>query len=87
MQYFVLRHLFTVNFFKLVIIVLLKIYATGKIFGNICRKAIKDTFFSNIWLAIKVWTEGTQLFGGVDIQQKEKVKIFGLQGESLQFLL
>ena len=49
---FVLRDLFPMTFFKLVMIVLLKIYAAGKIFGKIYLKAIRNTFFSNMWCVI-----------------------------------
>ena len=49
---FVLRDLFPMSFFKLVKIVLLKIEAAGKIFGKICLKAIRNTFFSNMWSVI-----------------------------------
>ena len=42
---FALRDLFPISFFKLVMIVLLKIYAAVKIFGKICLKVIRDTFF------------------------------------------
>ena len=36
------------SFFKLVMIVLLKIYVAVKIFVKISLKAIRDTFFSNM---------------------------------------
>ena len=45
------------SFFKLVMIVLPKIYAAGKIFGKIfgkiSLKAIRDTFFPNMWSVIR----------------------------------
>ena len=41
------------SFFQLVMILLLKIYAPVKIFGKICLKAIRDTFFSNILPVIR----------------------------------
>ena len=59
-------------------IALLKIYATGKTFGKIGLKAIRDTFFSNMWYKGK--DRETQLFGGDDIQQKGKVQTFSLPG-------
>ena len=49
---FILRDLYPMSFFKLVMIVLLKIYAAGKIFGKLCLKAIRNTFFSNMWSVI-----------------------------------
>ena len=52
-HYVILRDLFPMSFFKLVMTVLLKIYAEGKIFGKICLKAIRATFFSNIWSVIR----------------------------------
>ena len=72
---FVLSDLFQMSFFKLFMIVLLKIYTTGRIFVKICLKAIRDTFFSNMWSVIK-GGRGTE----VDIQQKGKVQIFSLAG-------
>ena len=38
------------SFSKLVMTVLLKLYAAGNIFVKICLKAIRDTFFSNLSL-------------------------------------
>ena len=38
--------------------VLLKMGAIGKVFGKICPKAIRDTFFSNILSLIIGGTEG-----------------------------
>ena len=63
------------SFFKLVMIVLLKIYGTGKIFGKICLKAIRDTFFSIYGL----WAGKGRGTGG-DTQQKGKVQTFSLAG-------
>ena len=56
-------------------IVSLKMQATDKIFGKICLKAIRDNFF----LICGLWSgeeQGTQFFGGSDIQQKRKVQNF-----------
>ena len=39
--------------FKLVMVVLLKIYAAGKIFCKISLKNIRDNFFSNMWSVIR----------------------------------
>ena len=41
------------RFFRLVMIVLLKIYTAGKIFGKMCLQAITNAFFSNIWSVIR----------------------------------
>ena len=49
---FVLRDLFLMSFFKLVMIVLLKIYVAGKVFGKIYLKAIRNTFSSSMWSVI-----------------------------------
>ena len=37
-------------------IVWLKVHTTGNIFGKIWLKAIRDTFFSNMWFVIRRWT-------------------------------
>ena len=42
---FVLRNLIPMNFFKYAMIMKLKICTTGKMFGKICLKTIRDTFF------------------------------------------
>ena len=63
------------SFFKLFMTVLLKIHAAGKIFGKICLKAIRATFFSNIWSVIR----GEKGDWG-DIQQIGKVQTFSLAG-------
>ena len=72
---FVLRDLFEMSFFKLVMIVLLKIYAAGKNPGKICLKNIGDTIFSDMWSMIR---EGSGTEG--NIQQKGKVQTFSLAG-------
>ena len=57
---------------KLIMIVLLKICVTDKIFGKICPKIIRDTFFSSMWSAISGGTGGLKvLVGGGDIQQMQ----------------
>ena len=63
------------SFFKLVMIVLLKIYAAVKIFGKICLKVIRDTFFFNMLSVIR---RGKEDWG--DIQQMGKVQTFSLAG-------
>ena len=55
------------SFFKLVMIVSLKIYATNKIFGKIYLKAIRDTFFFFQYVVCNQGREGI-LGGGGDIQ-------------------
>ena len=40
-------------------IVLLKMHASGRIFDNIYLKAIRDTFFFNIWSAIRRQVDST----------------------------
>ena len=49
----------------------------GKIFGNICLKAIRDAFFSNMWSVISE-EQGDLIFWWGDIQQKGKAQTFGL---------
>ena len=61
-------------------ILLLKIHASCKIFDKICLKAIRDTFFPNMWFVIK--GQGTQFFCGCDIQQKDTPQIPFLKGTS-----
>ena len=50
---FAVRDLFQLSFSKLVMIVLLKIYAARKFFCKICLKAIRDTFFPYMWSVIR----------------------------------
>ena len=68
------------RFFKLAVIVLLKICATEKIFGKICLKVIRDTFFSNMWSAISGVTGRLKVLVEGDIQQKGKLQTYGLAG-------
>ena len=51
-------------------------HASGKTFDKICLKAVRDTFFSNIWSVIR--GQSHSIFGGSDIQQLEKVQTFWL---------
>ena len=67
------------NFFKLVMILLLKIYTAGKMFGKICLKAIGDTFFSNICSVIR----GGKADWGWHATQGGKFKLFVLQEGTL----
>ena len=66
------------RFLKLVMIVLPEIYVAGKIFGKICLKAIRDTFFPICGLQ-----SGKARGTGGDIQQTEKVQTLVLQGDPL----
>ena len=69
------------KFFKLVMTVLQKIYATGKVFGKICLKTIRDTFFFSICGLQSVERHGDSKFwSGDDIQQKGKVQTYGFAG-------
>ena len=61
-------------------IVLLKICATDKIFGKICLKIIRNTFFSNMWSAISGGTRGLKVLVRGDIQQKEKLQTYRFVG-------
>ena len=67
-------------------IVLLKIYAIGKSFGKICLKAIRDTFLSNMWSAIRGGTRGFSFLMGVISNRRVKFKILVLKGEPPNFL-
>ena len=80
---FVLRDLFPISFFKLVMIVLLKIYAAGKMLGKICQKAITGTFFSNMESVIERGTGGLNFFMGVISNGRGKFKRSVLQGDPL----
>ena len=55
-------------------IVLLKMYVSGRIFDKICLKIIKDAFspIYGLWSGRKE----TQCFGGGDIQQKGRFQTF-----------
>ena len=61
-------------------IVLLKICATEKVFGKICLKIIKDTFFPNMCSVISRGTGGPKVLVGGDIQQKGKLQTYELAG-------
>ena len=45
---FVLRNLIPMNFFKYVMIMKLKMCSTGKVFGKICLKTVRDTLFQYV---------------------------------------
>ena len=63
------------SFFKLAMIVWLKIYAKGKIFDKIFLK-LSETFLQYV-VCNQGTNGGTRLFGGGDIQQNKK--LLGLQ--------
>ena len=54
-----------------------KMYAAGKLFGKVCLKTIRDTFFPNMW---SVNREGKRdpIFWWCDIWQKGKAQTFTL---------
>ena len=84
---FVLRDLFPTKILKVVMIVLLKIYATDKIFGKSCLKTFRDTVFFQFVVYNPRRDRGTQSFGGGDIQQKGKVQTHGFSGISSTLIL
>ena len=59
------------SFFKLAMIVWLKIYAKGKIFDKIFLK-LSETFLQYV-VCNQGTNGGTRLFGGGDIQQNKKL--------------
>ena len=59
-------------------IVLMKIYAAGKIFGKIFLRVDRDTIFSNMWSVIRGGIGGLNFFVISNI--REKFKLLGLQG-------
>ena len=66
----------------------MKMHSAGKMFDKISLKAIRDTFFSNMWSVIRGGTGVTVFFfflegggrrvGGGDIQKSGKVQTFEL---------
>ena len=66
------------RFFKLVMIVLLKIYVVGKIFGKIYLKAIRPFFFQCV-----VCDQVREGELGVIFNRKGKSKLLVLQGDTL----
>ena len=69
------------NLSKLVMIVLLKIYAAGKFFGKICLKAIRDTFFQYVVCD----QEREERLGVISIR-RGKFKLLVLHGDPHNFL-
>ena len=55
-------------------------HATDKIFGKICRKAIRDTFFFNV-VYVQDRDEGTRFLSGVISNRRGKFTFLGLQGD------
>ena len=68
------------SFLKLVMIVLLKIYAAGKVFGKICLKTVIDIIFFQYVVCDQGKDRETKFFGVGDIQQKGKFQVFVLAG-------
>ena len=62
-------------------IVLLKICATEKVFGKICLKVIRDTFFSNMWSAISGATGDSKFWWRVISNRRGSFKLMDLQGD------
>ena len=54
-------------------------YAAGKSLGKSCLKAIRDTFFCNMWSVIRRGPERLIFLVG-DIKQEKKVQTFGFAG-------
>ena len=75
---FILTDLFPISFFRLVMIMLLKICAADKIFSKIFLKAIRATFFSNMWC-----DQGREWGLGVISNRKGKFKLLVFQGDPL----
>ena len=67
------------SFFKLVMIVLLKIYAAGKIIGKISLKAIRNTFF----FQYVVCDQRREKELGVIFNRRVEFKLLVLQGDPL----
>ena len=78
---FVLRNLVPMNFFKYVMIVLLKRQASCRLFDKIYLKAIKTFFFFH-YLIFDQGAGGLNFLVGVIFNRREKFKLFGFQGES-----
>ena len=61
-------------------------HASGKSFGKICLKAIRDIFFSNMWPVIRGGIWEPNFLVGVISSRRGKFKLLGLQGDPPQFL-
>ena len=72
---FLLRDIFAMSSFKLVMVVLLKIYAAGKIFCKISLKVIRDAFFSNMWSAIRRGIEQPNFLVGMISNRRGKFNL------------
>ena len=77
------------NFFKLVVIMKLKMCTTGKIFGEICLKSARDTFFQCVVCnqekdGVKHEEKGEDsiFWWGVTSKRRVRFKILGMTEES-----
>ena len=61
-------------------------HASGKSFGKICPKAIRDIFFSNTWPVIRGGIWEPNFLVGVISSRRGKFKLLDLQGDPPQFL-
>ena len=78
-----IKEFISMRFFKLVMILLLKIYATEIFFKKIiCLKTIGDIFFSNMWSGISGETRRLKFLVGGDIHQKGKLQTYGIAGRT-----
>ena len=53
----------------------------GKMFGKICLKAFRNTFFPNMWSVIRGGKKGLTFWWKVISNRRGKFKLLGLQGE------
>ena len=53
----------------------------GKMFGKICLKAFRNTFFSNMWSVIRGGKKGLTFWWKVISNRRGKFKLLGLQEE------
>ena len=77
---FVLRDLFPTKIFKVVMIVLLKIYATDKIFGKSCLKTFRDTVFFQYVVCNQRRDRGLKVLVGVISNRRGKFRLMDFQG-------
>ena len=68
------------SFLKLLMTVLMKMHASGRIFEKFYLKAIRDTFFSNMWSVIRRQSNSIFLVRLIS-SRRAKLKLFGLQGD------
>ena len=86
---FVIRDLIPMNFFKLVVIMKLKMCSTGNILGEICLKSVRDTFFQCVVCnqekdGVKHEEKGEDsiFWWGVTSKRRVRFKILGMTEES-----